>query len=138
MRKFTLLNPNNLRHIQQTRAKPEGLLYKHCHNSLTDSVCLCPFVTKALKRRQPQTVRNDTFSPKIDKVAQVQGLLNQQGYQNCIIGSKVMAILQKGLIFLIGQLASERLVSRPTRFTRGCSINTVVIIGATLSSFMHD
>ena len=64
----------------------QGLLYKHCCNSLPDSVSKSPFVLPtALWRRQAQTVRNNASGQKIDYVAQVLGILNLKGDQSLII-----------------------------------------------------
>ena len=51
------------------------------------------FPPTALRRRQAQTVGEGDSSQELHYVAQVEGVQNFNGYQNCIIGSKVKAIL---------------------------------------------
>ena len=67
--------------------RSQGLLYKQPRDSLINSVRQ-PFPLTALRRRHAQTVRDSTSSLK----------LNPEGHQNPISGSKVTAILLKGLI----------------------------------------
>ena len=57
-----------------------------------------PFPLTALQRRHAQTVRDSTSSYKIDHFIVIKNFLNPKGHQNPISGSKVMAILLKGLI----------------------------------------
>ena len=52
----------------------------------------------ALQRRQAQMVRNGASSNKIDYIAQILGILNPKGYLNCVIDSKVTAVLLNGRI----------------------------------------
>ena len=82
-----------------------------------------PFPPTTLRHRQAQTVRVSSSSYKIDYVIVINNFLNPKAHQHPISGSKVMAILLKGWIWLIGGVAlgrvcacslSSRLVSRPT------------------------
>ena len=57
-------------------------------------------------------VRYGASRHKIDYVAQVQGILNLKGYQNCMIGLRVTGILLTEWILPIGGVASRRLCSR--------------------------
>ena len=76
----------------------QGLLYKQPFNhSLSE-----PFPPTALLRRHAQTVRVSTSSYNTDYVIVIKNLLNPKGHHNCISGSKVTAILLKGLFFPIG------------------------------------
>ena len=61
-----------------------------------------PFPPTALRRRHAQTVRDRCSSYKIDSVIVIQNVLNPEGHQNPISGSKVTAILLKGWILPIG------------------------------------
>ena len=54
---------------------------------------LHPLFSTALLRRQTQTIMTGASSHKIDYVTQFQGILELNGYQNCIIGPKITAIL---------------------------------------------
>ena len=65
-----------------------------------------PFPSTALRRRHAQTVRDSSFSNKIDYVIVIKTFLNPEGHQNLISCSKVMAILLKGLILPICRVAS--------------------------------
>ena len=56
----------------------------------------------ALRRRHAQTVRDRCSSYKIDYVVVIKKILNPEGHQNLISGSKVTAILLKGWIWPIG------------------------------------
>ena len=56
------------------------------------------FAPTALRRRHAQTVRDSTSSYKIDYVTVIKNFWKPEVHQNPIRGSKVMAILQKGLI----------------------------------------
>ena len=47
-------------------------------------------------------VEDGAFSHKIDYVTTSEEILNQEGHQNCITGSKVTAILLNGWILPIG------------------------------------
>ena len=57
-----------------------------------------PFPPTALWQGHAQTVRDSTFSYKIDYVIVIKNFLNPEGHQNPISDSKVKAILLKGLI----------------------------------------
>ena len=46
-------------------------------------------------------VRGTSFSYKIDYFAFILDIINPEGHQNCIIGSKVTAILLRGWIWSI-------------------------------------
>ena len=48
-------------------------------------------------------VENCAFSHKIDNITSFFEILNPEGHQNCITGSRVTAILLNGWIFPIGQ-----------------------------------
>ena len=61
-----------------------------------------PFPPTALRCRHAQTVRDSTFSYKINYVIVIQNFLNPEGHHNPISGSKCTAILLKGWILLIG------------------------------------
>ena len=50
-------------------------------------------------------VINRAFNHKVDYFAQVQEILNPEGFQNCIIGSKVTAILLDRWILPMGAVA---------------------------------
>ena len=67
-----------------------------------------PLVPAALRRRHAQTVRDSSYSYKIDNVIVIKNFLNSEGHQNCIRGSKVMTILLKGWILPISKVASGR------------------------------
>ena len=71
----------------------------------------------ALRRRQAQMFRYYASSYKIDFYTQVLDILNLKGYQNCIIGAKVTAILLIGLICPLVQLHREW--SAPTACAAG-------------------
>ena len=62
-----------------------------------------PFPPTALRRRHSQTIRDSSSSYKIDFVIVIKTFLNPEGYQNCISGFKVTAILLKGWILPIGE-----------------------------------
>ena len=66
-----------------------------------------PFPPTALRRRHSQTVKDSTFSYKIDSVIVIKNFLNPEGHQNPISGSKVTAILLKGWILPIGEASAE-------------------------------
>ena len=53
-------------------------------------------VPTALRRRHAQAVRDSSLSYKIDYVIAIKILLDPEGHQNGITGSKVPAILVKG------------------------------------------
>ena len=59
------------------------------NTSVTDSVSQ-PFPLTALRRRHAQTVKDRSFSYKIDYF--IVSFLNSKGHQNPITGSKVKAI----------------------------------------------
>ena len=67
-----------------------------------------PFPLTALRRRHAQTVRDSTSSYKIDYFIVIKKILNPEGHQNPISGSKVMVILLKGWIFPISGASSGR------------------------------
>ena len=54
------------------------------------------FPPMALQHRHAQSVRDSSSKYKIDYVVQVKNILNPKKHQNCIIGSKVMAIWLNG------------------------------------------
>ena len=60
-----------------------------------------PFPPTALRRRHAQTVRDRASSYEIDYVIVIKSFLNPEGHQNPISGSKVMAVLLKGLPRLV-------------------------------------
>ena len=53
-------------------------------------------------------VGNGAFSHKIDYVTFFKEILNLEGHQNCITGSRVTAILLNGWTLPIGEAASGR------------------------------
>ena len=57
----------------------------------------------SLRRRHALMIGNSAFSHKIDYVIFFSEILSLEGHQNCITGSRVMAILLNGLILTIGQ-----------------------------------
>ena len=65
-----------------------------------------PFPPTALWRRHAQTVRDRASSYKIDYVIVIKTFLIPEEHQNPISGSKVTAILLKGLIWPIGEAAA--------------------------------
>ena len=67
-----------------------------------------PLVPTALRRCHAQTVKDSTYSYKIGYVIVIKNFQNPKGLQNCISGSKVTAILLKGWILPIGEVASGR------------------------------
>ena len=69
----------------------------------------------ALRRRHAQTVRDNSFSYKIDSVAQTYEILNSKQHQICIIGSKVTATFVNEGILPIGGCASERVFASSLR-----------------------
>ena len=73
------------------------LLYKQPRDSFINLVRQ-PFPLTALQLRHAQTVRDSTSSYKIDYVIVIKIFLNTKEQQNPISGSKVTAILLKGLI----------------------------------------
>ena len=58
----------------------------------------------ALRRRQAQAIGDGASSNKIDCVTQVLAILNPKGYQNCMVGSKFMAVLLNGWILPNGRV----------------------------------
>ena len=56
-------------------------------------------------------VEDGAFSHKIDYVTILKEILNLEGYLNCFIGSKVMAILVNGEILPSGGVALGRVCS---------------------------
>ena len=58
---------------------------------------------KSLRRRHSLTVEDGAFSHKMDYVAILQEILNLEGHQYRITGSRVTAILLNRWIFCIGQ-----------------------------------
>ena len=79
-----------------SRPGSHGLLYKHRHNSLINSISHpCPPMD--LQQRHAQTVRDSSSSYKIPYVVLVWDILNLKGHQNQI-GSKVLAIFLNGLV----------------------------------------
>ena len=58
-----------------------------------------PFPPTALQRRHAQTVRDRASSYKIEYVIVIKNFLNPEEHQNSISGSKVTAILLKGVDF---------------------------------------
>ena len=67
-----------------------------------------PFPPTTLWRRHAQTVRDRSFSYKIDYVIGIKNILYPEAHQNPIRGSKVTAILLKGRIFSFCGVASGR------------------------------
>ena len=67
-----------------------------------------PFPPTALRGRHAQTVRDSSWSYKIDYVIVMKNILNPKGHQNRISGSKVTNILLKGWILPIGGVALGR------------------------------
>ena len=61
-----------------------------------------PFPPRAIRRHHAKTVRDSSSRYKIDYVIVVKTFLNPKGHQNCISGSKVMALLLKERILPIG------------------------------------
>ena len=57
----------------------------------------------SLRRRHAPMVRNGAFSHKIDYTTIFLEILNLEGHQNCITGSRGTAILLHGWLFPIGQ-----------------------------------
>ena len=53
-------------------------------------------------------VGDSSSSYKIDNVTQVYDILNPEGHQNSITGSKLRAVLLKGLILPVGGVASVK------------------------------
>ena len=66
------------------------------------------FVKISLRRRHALVVKDGAFSHKIDYFSNFLEVLNLEGHQNRITGSKVMAISLNGWIFPIGGVASGR------------------------------
>ena len=64
-------------------------------------------------------VGDSSSSYKIDNVTQVYDILNPEGHQNSITGSKVTAILVKWYILPIGGVASERVRALPAACAAG-------------------
>ena len=62
-----------------------------------------PFPPTALRHRHAPMVGNGALSHKIDYITIFWEILNLEGHQNCITGSRVTAILLNGWIFPIGQ-----------------------------------
>ena len=97
-------------YFQEIISRPgqsQGLLYKQPCDWLIHWVSE-PFPPTALRCRHTQTVRVSTSNYKIDYVIVVKNFLNPEGHQNVISGSKVTAILLKGLILPIGEASSGR------------------------------
>ena len=83
-----------------------------------------PFPPTPLRRCHAQTGKDSFSSYKIDYVIVIKNFLNPEGHQHPISGSKVTAILLKGLIWPIGGAASGRVCA--------CSLrNRLVLIVAT-------
>ena len=78
-----------------------------------------PFAPTALRRRHAQRVRYSSFSYKIDYFMLIKTFLKPEGHQHSISGSKVIAILLKGLILPIGGIASGRVCAFSLR-SRPC------------------
>ena len=57
----------------------------------------------ALSHRKAQALRVIVTSHKIEYDAHIYEIINLKGYQNCIVGSKVMANLLDALILPIGR-----------------------------------
>ena len=86
-----------------------------------------PFPPTALRRRHAQTVKDSSSSYKIDYFIVVKTILNPEGHQNRITGSKITAILLKGYILPFGGASAveglrstglPRLVSIPLLFKK--------------------
>ena len=65
-----------------------------------------PFPPTALQRRHAQTVRDSSFSYKIDYLKVIKNFLNPEGHQNSFNGSKVTTILLKRQILPIGRVSA--------------------------------
>ena len=98
-------------HVYSRPGQSQGLLFTHYCNWFIDLVIL--FLP--LRRHQAQRFWDGATSHKIDYVAQAWGILNLKGYQNCIIGSKVMAILLNGQLLPICWVALQRVCSQPEK-----------------------
>ena len=74
-------------------------------------------------------VRDSSSNYKIDYVILIKNFLNPEGHQNPMSGSKVMAILLKGLIWLIGEAsAGEGLRLQPAQQACFCCLSYCTII----------
>ena len=96
----------NLAMFLSRPGQSQGLHYKHLCYWLFDWFMQSP---TALRRRYAQTVRNRSFSYKIDYVI---------GIHQCS-GSKGTAILMKGLILPVGGVASGRVCACSLRSQTG-------------------
>ena len=72
-------------------------------------------------------VIDTSSSNKLDYGILVKEIINPEGYQNCMICSKVTAIQLKGLIWPIGGVALERVFTQPAEQSyvsrkNGCSL----------------
>ena len=74
--------------------------------------CLAPYTVPLGPNK---TVRDGASSHKIDFVTRVKDNINVKKYHNCIIGSKVTAIMLNGWILPIGWVALERACAQPTK-----------------------
>ena len=84
--------------VYRTAPATQGLLI----NSVRE-----PFPPTALRRRHAQTARYSTSSYKIDYFIVIKNFLNPKEHENPISGTKVTAILLKGLIRLLVELHWE-------------------------------
>ena len=93
--------------IISTPGRSQGLLYKQlCYwliHWFSD-----PLVKISLQRRQAHLVKNGASSHKTNYFDMSSEILDPEGYQNCCIGSKVMAILRNGWILPTGGVALGR------------------------------
>ena len=62
----------------------------------------------SLRRRHAKTFGYEASTHKIDYVNKFEEILNLEGHQNCITGSRVTAILLNGWTLPIGEAASGR------------------------------
>ena len=104
---------------------------------LTPGTKLGPFPPTALRHRHAKTIGDSSFSYKIDYLIVIRTFLNPERHQNSISGSKVMAILLKGLIFPNRGVASGRVCacSLQSRLVLVCTVNVLVktFLGATMT-----
>ena len=85
-----------------------SILHVFCTKRLSDHHHSTQGAPRALRRRHAQTVRDRFSSYQIDYVIVILNFLNPEGHQNPISCSKVMVVLLKGWVLLIGGAALER------------------------------
>ena len=66
-------------------------------------------VPAALRRRHAQTVKDSTSSYKMNYVIEIKNFQNSEGHQNIVSCVKVTAILLKGWILSIDEVALGRI-----------------------------